>query len=159
MSVIKSNDFVERAVITGISYIEGSGLSGLNNLEVYKFLHDHSFVYLYGFLKPKSTKFLKSKFNVDVDQIDKAPACYEGYTCRKNLLPGFCSKFLQYGIVRSYCRKRGRVEALDNAFRYSPIEETIRNMLGDGCIQIELVTDITVNHITKLTNLFVDKPT
>lgn len=67
--------------------------------------------------------------------------------------------FLQYGIVRSYCRKRGRVEALDNAFRYSPIEETIRNMLGDGCIEIELVTDITVNHITKLTNLFVDKPT
>lgn len=51
-NTLRSNQYVEWALLTGISYFATVGLSGANNIQKYLFL-DHQFVKFYDFIDPE----------------------------------------------------------------------------------------------------------
>lgn len=74
--VVESNEFVQCAFITGISFIGGRDLCGLNTVEACKFL-DHSIVEFYGLTEGEVTKGL-DKFKTEKKIRKEAHDQYNG---------------------------------------------------------------------------------
>lgn len=74
--LLKGNDALEKAVLTGILRVSKESLfSTLNNVEIYSILHDKYSPY-FGFTEPEVETLFKAK---GIDNIDQARQWYNGY--------------------------------------------------------------------------------
>ena len=116
--------------VTGVSHILPTGLSDINNLEVYSFLGDHSFVNFYGFLLGEVNILLhKPHFNLHPRKIQQAMGFYNGCVCKRNR-----TIFNPYSITIFYKPSKLRVTGIKvdytlHAFNMLEYQEMALNII------------------------------
>ncbi|XP_075230255.1 uncharacterized protein LOC142329470 [Lycorma delicatula] len=150
----KSNKYVERAVITGVSYIAGVGLSGLNNVKVYTFLYNHPFVEFYGFSETEVKNLFENPIiHLKNDTIRKAREWYNGYTSTKGrriFNPFSILNFLQDGTISNYWIESGYIDRLTVLFKHPFIKKIIEKLLNRKNVSIDFHHRIELEDIINL---------
>lgn len=150
--LVKYNDFVEKVLITGESFLAGSELASKNDLEIYRFLGDHSIVKYFG-LNGLQIEEALSKLNINTIVADDVHNWYGGYTSKHNLTvhnPFSVYSFLKCGTLKSYWRQNRHVNSLARFFQITFVEESIKAMLRYECAPISLLERANVDDLTTL---------
>ncbi len=142
-SVIKTDsDYIERAVLTGITTIMPAGMSNLlNNVKLYPFLENSNFVPFYGILEEEFHELMARKCNSSVHHLKhEALSYYNGYTYSENRILNTWSvmNFLSDGIVRPYWIESGVQELnLEHACKYEEVRMVVLELLRGSVIKSE----------------------
>ena len=101
-SALKGNEFIEKAIITGITRISHASIfSGLNNLEIYD-LTIKDFSDTFGYTQDEVNKALK-EYNLDKDQ-EQIKIFYDGYHFGDKDIynPWSINNYLKHNTLKSY---------------------------------------------------------
>ncbi len=101
-SALKGNEFIEKAIITGITRISHASIfSGLNNLEIYD-LTMKDFADTFGYTQDEVNKALK-EYNLDKDQ-EEVKKFYDGYYFGDKDIynPWSINNYLKHKVLKSY---------------------------------------------------------
>ncbi len=159
-SLLKTNDNVDRGVITGISYLTSKGLSNLNTLEVIKFQEDSEFAPFYG-LTLDECKNLLTKFNLD-SNLEEVKQYYDGY--RNDMLSIYSVvNYLRTkttntteNALKNYWSDSGIIAGFNDALKIIHIRNIIFKLLNnDPCNEIDILyyNTIVTENIVHLKNI------
>ncbi|XP_066249562.1 uncharacterized protein [Euwallacea similis] len=158
-NTLKGNDYVCRALLTGISYFATVGLSGANNIEKFMFLNDHPFVKFYGLTETEVNDLLQ-KFSINEQESEQVKLKYNGYFSLSEIkLYSLWSilHYLKYKRLDNYWQKSGIVTELGDILKIPIIRYSIEIMYDTKrsykCI---LLNTIELEHVQKLKRVILE---
>ena len=146
--LLKGNDNVQIAVLTGVSYISTAGLSDVNNLRRYRFLDDHPFVDFYGLTEDEVRQLLnKDDFKLLSNKSELAKKFYNGYICKKGRRIYNTFSFLMFLETRKVIPHWETTDYTSSIIRildYPEMANTIRMLLDGQSINTVSYTHLDV---------------
>lgn len=167
----KSNPYLEKGVLTGVQYIEKSGmLSGLNNLGKFDFTNA-KYAQHYGLDQDEVDLFF-SHFQVPLDLAAKAKQWYNGYKAPRYLSskstiqqPEIVGKYNIWSIVnflkegrdngysarfKSYWEKSGSIDFLNKLFKKKEVRANIEHLVNGESIYLDRIADFSASDFKTL---------
>lgn len=131
-SLIKSNPYVERGFLTGVSQICSLVISG-SNVAKYSFLRNDEFVEHYGISMVEFKNFVEvSEIAGIKDLVSKGIEYYNGYTYKDKSIFNTWSvmQFLTRGKVSDYWVKSGQIVNLEDIFILDKFRKDVESLLS-----------------------------
>jgi hypothetical protein len=161
----KDNEFLEKAVLTGVQYIVKSGmLSGLNNLAKYS-VQSYKYAPYYGVNQPEM-QLLLDHFAVPQDKRLKIKEWYNGYLEPTIDPDKHVEKYNIWSVAnylcnqpegfKSYWEKSGSIDFLDQLFSRPEVKDKIIELVDGEAIFFNLSVDFSIDNfraLKKITNL------
>ena len=138
-SALKTNPYLERAVITGITRISQSNIfSGLNNVNIYS-MEDDDFSDTFGFTKNEVKKALK-EYGLE-EYEDKVKDYYDGYLFGNTEIynPWSILNFLDKKQLKPYWTSTSSTEIISNLLKKAPnyIKQTYSDLTSGKSVYLK----------------------
>ena len=156
-AALKSSDYLEKGLVTGILRIAKAGLfSGLNNLTECTLL-DKPFCSSYGFSEEEVIALIEQ---IPVESsLEEIRRCYNGYTFggqRTRLYNpwSIMSCLRSEGALGHYWMDSGGTGLVDEALLADDIQEDLQALVAGKSIEVPIMKKISFDDITSRTGLF-----